>query len=85
MFAVPTTGGGFGGVTALGDVRLESQSATAAGISVLASWRAQIQGQHWGHIDQRVINYRAVADIGVVDGFWKLLDLTVLEAKTTDG
>ena len=85
VFAIPTTGGGSGGITALGDVILESQTATAVGISVLANWRAQIQGQHWGHVDQRMIDYRAVVDVGVVDGVWKLLDLTVLEAKPISG
>jgi hypothetical protein len=84
VFAVPTTGGGVAGITALGDPRLEelSPAASGEGFSVLANWQAQVKGQHWGHVDQRIIRFRVLIDIGDVGGYWKLLDLTVLEAQT---
>ena len=86
IFAVPTTGGGVAGVTALGDAVLENlaPSSLADGFSVLATWRAAVEGQHWGHVDQRIIRFRAALDVGEVDGFWKLLALTVLEAQTAN-
>lgn len=84
IFAVPTTGGGVAGVTALGTPRLEnlSPAASGEGFTVLANWQAEIKGQHWGHVDRRIIRFRALLDIGNVGGWWKLLDLTVLEAQT---
>lgn len=84
IFAVPTTGGGVAGVTALGNPRFEelTPSATGDGFRVLANWQAEVKGQHWGHVDQRIIRFRALLDVGNVDGYWKLVDLTVLEAQT---
>ncbi len=81
IYAVPTTGGGVAGITALGNPRVEelSASSTSDGFRVLTSWKAEIKGQHWGHVDQRILRFRALMDIGEIDGHWKLLDLTVLE------
>ena len=83
LFAVPTTGGGTAGVVAMSTPNIEelSEASTGEGFSVLANWQAEIKGQHWGHVDQRIIRFRALLDIGEIDGDWKLLDLTVLEAR----
>ena len=87
IFAVPTTGGGVAGITALGDVAIEelTSSTIGDGFQVRASWTARVRGQHWGHVDQRVIRFRALFDIVDVDDTWKLLDLTVLEANQDGG
>ena len=87
LFAVPTTGGGVAGVVALGTPVIEELTALEdqEGFSVRASWRAEIKGQHWGHVDQRILRFRALLDVVENDGFWKISDLTVLEARPDDG
>jgi hypothetical protein len=83
IFAVPTNGGGVAGVTALGDINIEElgQSSAGDGFTVRASWSARVRGQHWGHVDERVIRFRALLDIVEKEDTWKLFDLTVLEAR----
>jgi hypothetical protein len=87
IFAIPTTGGGVAGVTALGQVQAESLSPVTdgEGFRMLSSWISEIKGQHWGHVDQRRVQFRALIDVGEIDGNWKLLNLTVLEARTLGG
>ena len=83
IFAVPTTGGGVAGITALGNIEIEELSASSIGdgFQVRARWPARVKGQHWGHVDQRRIRFRALFDIVEHQGNWKILDLTVLEAS----
>jgi hypothetical protein len=87
MYAIPTTGGGVASVTALGVPTIEELRASSGhdGFTVLASWQAEVKGQHWGHVDQRRFRFRALLDIAAIDDKWKLLDLTVLEAQTPGG
>jgi hypothetical protein len=84
VYAIPTTGGGVASITALGAPTIEEINASEShdGFTVLASWQAEAKGQHWGHVDQRRIRFRAMLDIGEVDNCWKLFELTVLEAQT---
>ena len=83
VFAVPTAGGGVAGVTALGNVEIEQldKIADGPGFSALASWQAELKGQHWGHVDQRRVRFRTLVDVVETNGNWKLRQLTVLEMR----
>lgn len=87
IFAIPTTGGGVASITAMGAVELERLDAApnGEGFSALVNWQAEAKGQHWGHVDRRRIDFRALLDVTEIDGYWKLRGLTVLEAQTVGG
>jgi len=87
IYAIPTTGGGVASITALGAVALErlDKGPDGEGFSALVHWQAEINGQHWGHVDRRRIEFRALLDVAAIDGYWKLKGLTVLEAQTVGG
>lgn len=83
VFALPTTGGGVASLEAYSEPVIEelTEAPGDIGFRALARWRAGVAGKHWGHVDQRIIHFRALMDIGIVDGLWKLRGLTVLEAS----
>jgi len=87
IYAIPTTGGGVASITAMGAVTLEQldEGPDGAGFSALVHWQAEANGQHWGHVDRRRIEFRALLDVADIDGYWKLRGLTVLEAQTIGG
>jgi hypothetical protein len=52
----------------------------ADGFSALLSWTAEVVGRHWGHEDRRKLQFRALADIALVDDSWLFANLTIVEA-----
>jgi hypothetical protein len=66
------------------DIRIEEVSVTDTrnGSRVLASWTAHVSGGHWGHQHLRAIEYRALLDVVLQEGSWKLAGLTILESRT---
>jgi hypothetical protein len=60
---------------------IEEITSHGDGLSLLASWTAQVSGGHWGHMHRRNIRYRALMDVEETDGAWMLHGLTVLSAK----
>ncbi len=83
-FAIPVAGGGVASVNGISDIQFSNISSLtdADGFRVLAGWTANATGQHWGHVDQRNIRFRALMDIGLIDDTWQLMGLTVVEAQT---
>jgi hypothetical protein len=51
------------------------------GFSATISGAANIKAQHWGHVDQRQIEFQALLDLVEEDKQWKLADLTVIDLK----
>jgi len=61
------------------DVSPRAQSAN--GMSFEAQWNVAASVGHWGHIHQRNNGYRAILDVAVEDGVWKLMNIEVLEER----
>ena len=53
-------------------------------LEIRTKWTAAGSVGHWGHIHTRQNLYVALITISVVDGFWKISDLEVLEEKRID-
>lgn len=58
-------------------VRNVSGSDKPGGVSLVASWDADVSGGHWGHAHQRDVSFEAVVDIVPDSGNWKLAGLTI--------
>ena len=81
--AIKVAGGGKAQTKEISDLstseiqELNSQS----GFRTLVEWTADAQAGHWGHTHRRKVQFRALMEIVEIDGVWKLLDMTVLDAK----
>ncbi len=51
------------------------------GFSATISGSAFIKAQHWGHVDQRRIEFQALLDLVEDNKQWKLADLTLIDIK----
>ena len=51
------------------------------GFSSVAEWTARASAGHWGHPHRRTIRFRAVMEVADIDGAWKLVGLTVIDAR----
>ncbi|NRB18333.1 MAG: hypothetical protein HRU33_12375 [Rhodobacteraceae bacterium] len=68
------------------EIKIEEVSATGTRNEsrLLASWTTHVSGGHWGHQHLRAIEYRALLDVVLREGSWKLTGLTILEGRTPD-
>ena len=83
-FAVQVSGGGVASVQSFVDLELDeiSPSDNTDGFRTLGSWTANVNARHWGHIDQRIIRFRALMEVDKVNDAWKLSGLTIVDLKT---
>ena len=52
-----------------------------AGFRSIAEWTALASGDHWGHPHLSRIRFRALMELGEVEGAWKLAGMTVLDMR----
>ena len=62
---------------------VESKSQKGA-LDVRTKWIAVGSVGHWGHIHTRQNVYDAILTLAVVNGFWKITDIELLEEKRVD-
>jgi hypothetical protein len=83
LFSPKVTGGAVGAVTLISELeivnlqKLDDPNDFSATISGLAN----ISAKHWGHVDQRQINFQVLLDFIEVNKQWRLSDLTVIDIK----
>jgi len=73
----------FGAVQAFNDVQIVNMRElhNADGFSATINGSANISAKHWGHVDQRLINFQLLLDLIEVNNQWHLADLTVIDIK----
>jgi len=83
LFSPRVTGGAVGAVQVIDEMQIAGMRELddSDGFSVTISGTADIKAQHWGHIDQRQIEFQALLDLVEEDEQWKLADLTVIDLK----
>ena len=83
LYSPKVSGGGVGAVQKFHDLKIidmhkldvqDSFSATISGLSV-------INASHWGHIDQRQVQFQLLLDLIEVEQQWQIADLTVIDIK----
>ncbi|MGI9356653.1 MAG: hypothetical protein ACR2PF_16025 [Rhizobiaceae bacterium] len=81
--AIKVAGGGIAQVAAIENLKLQQISSLQdrQGFSSLAEWTARAQAGHWGHPHRRTIKFRALMEVARIDGAWKLVGMTVVDAK----
>jgi hypothetical protein len=62
-------------------IDLETEAGEAGGFLARATWKVAGSVGHWGHIHQRVNQYRAELSVAPLDGLWKLVDIEILEEE----
>lgn len=84
--AIRVPGGGVARVTEVRNLRLTGLSAASEGYGfhALAEWVARASGGHWGHSHRRELRYRALIDIMLEAGSWRLAGITVVETGAPD-
>ncbi len=82
--AIRVQGGGLARMIKLGEVALTDIQPTSEGYGfrALAEWSAIASAEHWGHRHVRDVYYRALIEVLVDEGYWKLDGITILEART---
>ena len=85
-FAVKKAGGAQARVKEIEilDAGAEPLSSDGKGFGVKAKWTAQGSVGHWGHVHTRKNYYDAMVNVEVIDGYWKITDLELLEEKRLD-
>lgn len=83
LFSPKVTGGAVGAVQVINDMQIVTirELNESDGFSATISGAANIKAQHWGHVDQRQIEFQALLDLVEEDKQWKLADLTVIDLK----
>jgi len=62
-------------------IALETEPGEDGGFLAHATWKVAGSVGHWGHIHQRVNQYRAELSVAPRDGLWKLVGLQILEEE----
>ena len=81
--AIEVPGGGIARVEKIENLAVKDTAVLkdAAGFRTLAEWTARASAGHWGHAHRRIIRFRAHMELAEIEGVWKLVGLTVVEAK----
>ncbi len=81
--AIRVAGGGTVLVRTVEDLTVKDISAreNGDGFQAVAEWTALASGGHWGHMHRRRIRFRAILEMGAIDGNWKIAGITVVDAK----
>ena len=83
LFSPKVTGGAVGAVQDFNDVQIVNMREldNPDGFSATISGSAKISAKHWGHIDQRQVNFQVLLDLIEDNNQWRLADLTVIDIK----
>ena len=83
LFSPKVTGGAVGAVQVFKDIKIVNirQLDKPQSFSVTVSGSATINAKHWGHIDQRQVNFQLLLDLVEVENQWRLAELTVIDIK----
>jgi len=83
LFSPKVTGGAVGAVQVFSDMQIVNMRELddPDGFSATVSGLANINAKHWGHTDQRMINFQILVDLIEANKQWHLADLTVIDIK----
>ena len=83
LFLPKVIGGAVGAVQIFNDVQIVSlqELNNQNGFSATINGSANISAKHWGHVDQRLVNFQVLLDLIEVNNQWHLADLTVIDIK----
>lgn len=83
LFSPKVTGGSVGAVQVFDDIAIVNirQLDKPQSFSSTISGLANINAKHWGHVDQRQVNFQLLLDLIEVNSQWRLSDLTVIDIK----
>ena len=83
LFSPKVTGGAVGAVQVFKDIKIVNirQLDKPQSFSATVSGSATINAKHWGHIDQRQVNFQLLLDLVEVENQWRLAELTVIDIK----
>jgi hypothetical protein len=83
LFSPKVTGGAVGAVQSFKELKIVNirQLGKSLSFSATVSGSATIIAKHWGHVDQRQVNFQLLLDLVEVDKQWRLTDLTVIDIK----
>ena len=81
--AIKVPGGGIARVNTIENLVLKDIAGLpdVSGFRALAEWTARASAGHWGHAHRRTIQFQALMELAEIEGVWKLIGLTVIEAK----
>ena len=81
--AIKVPGGGIARVEAIQNLVIKDIADLDgySGFRALAGWTARASAGHWGHAHRRTIRFQALMELAEVGGVWKLIGLTVVDAK----
>ena len=81
--AIKVPGGGIARVEAIENLVLKDIAGLpdVSGFRALAEWTAKASAGHWGHAHRRTIQFQALMELAEIEGVWKLIGLTVIDAK----
>jgi hypothetical protein len=81
--AIKVPGGGIARVNAIENLVIKevSELGDAPGFRALAGWTARASAGHWGHAHRRTVQFQALMELAEIEGVWKLIGLTVIDAK----
>jgi hypothetical protein len=81
--AIKVAGGGMARVNAIEALTVEDIAPLdeRAGFRTLASWTARASASHWGHLHLRGIRFRALMELVIIDGTWKIAGMTVVDTQ----
>ena len=66
------------------EARVGESQKTKGAVDVKTDWTALGSVGHWGHVHTRQNVYEAILTLAVVEGFWKIVGIEVLEEKRID-
>lgn len=83
LFSPKVTGGAVGAVQIFKDIEIVNvrQLDKPNSFSATISGSATINAKHWGHVDQRQVDFQVLLDLIEVNQQWRLADLTVIDIK----
>jgi hypothetical protein len=83
LFSPEVTGGAVGAVQIFEDIKTVNirQLDKPGSFSATISGTATINAKHWGHIDQRQVDFQLLLDLIEINQQWRLADLTVIDIK----
>ena len=85
LYSPKVSGGGVGSVQKFNDLKIINMRELddSDGFSATVSGLSHIRAQHWGHVDQRQIQFQLLLDLIEVNQQWQIADLTVIDIKET--
>lgn len=81
--SIEIAGGGLAKVNAIADVTMTAIAALPdkTGFQSLAEWTVRASAGHWGHDHRRNLRYRALVEVQMERGLWKMAGITVVDIR----